>query len=79
MPRGFLAVPAGFFAWLCAPQCHPDHLAVGLTLGRHQGVSVHVHRGRDLGVPHQFLLHSHRRPGVVQPGTVGMAEGMPSR
>jgi hypothetical protein len=48
-------VSAGFFAWLCAPQCHPDHLAVGLTLGRHQGVSVHVHRGRDLGVPHQFL------------------------
>jgi hypothetical protein len=41
-----------------APQCYyPYHLAVGLTLGRHQGVSVHVHGGRDRGVPHQFLLH----------------------
>ena len=27
--------------------------------------------------PKPNLLHPHRRPGVVQPGTVGVAEGMP--
>ena len=46
-------------------------------LGRHQGVSVHIHRGRDLGVPHQLLMHPDRVAGVVQPGTVGVAESVP--
>ncbi len=35
-----------FCIGLSAPQCHLHDLAVGLTLGRHQGVSVNVHRGR---------------------------------
>jgi hypothetical protein len=30
-----------------------------------------------LGVPHKFLLHSHRCSCGVQPGTVCVAEGMP--
>lgn len=31
--------------------------AVGLPPGRHQGVPVHIHRGRNLRVPHQLLSH----------------------
>jgi hypothetical protein len=41
-----------------APQCHLHYLAVGLPLGRYQGISVHVHRGGNLSVPHEFLLHA---------------------
>ena len=67
MPRVFWCV-AGHFAWLCAPECHFDYLAVRLTLGAHQSVPVHIHRGRDLGVPHQLLLHCHGRSTVIQPG-----------
>ena len=53
-------------------------LLVGLALCLHQRVAIDVHRGRDLGVPHEFLLHSHRCSGVVQPGSVRMPEGVPT-
>jgi hypothetical protein len=52
-------------------------LAVRLPFGAHQSISVDVHRGRDLGVAHQLLLHPNRRSGVVQPRPVGVAEGVP--
>jgi hypothetical protein len=68
---------AASFAQLCTPQCHFDHLAVRLTLGAHQGVPVDIHRGRDLGVAHQLLLHPDRRSGIVQPRPVGVAKGVP--
>jgi hypothetical protein len=29
--------------------------------------SIYVHRGRYLGVPHEFLLHADRRFGAIQP------------
>ena len=64
--------------WLCAPQYLPDNGRVGVGFCFHQRVAVHVHCGRDLGVPHQLLLHSHRGSRIVQPGTVGMAEGVPT-
>ena len=67
--RRFLTVSTRTLLSIACPEKTP------LTLSRHHGVSVHVHRGRDLGAPHQLLLHSHRRTGVVQPGTVGMADG----
>jgi len=63
---------------LSAPQCHLHNLAVGLPLGRHQGVSVHVHRGQYLGMPHQFLLHTDRRSCAVKPGTERVAERVPA-
>jgi hypothetical protein len=42
----------------CHSQCHSCYPAVGLALRVHQRVAVDVHGGRDLGVPHQLLLHT---------------------
>jgi hypothetical protein len=71
VPDGFF-VFVGAFSWLCVPQCHPDHLAVRLTLGAHQGVPIHVYRRRNLCVVHQILLHPDRRSSIVQPRTAGV-------
>jgi hypothetical protein len=39
---------------------------------------IDVHRHLDLSMTHEFLLHFHRRAGLVKPGAIGMAEGMPA-
>jgi hypothetical protein len=57
------------------PSCCWGHLAIRLSLGAHQGVSVDIHRGRNLSVPHQLLLRPERSAGVIEPRTVGVAEG----
>src|SRR5581483_7470733 len=40
--------------------------------------AIDVHRGRDLSVPHQLLLHSHGCSSVVQPGPIRMPKGVPA-
>ena len=40
-------------------------------------VHRHIHRRLDRSVSHQFLLHFHRSPGLVQPRTVRVAECVP--
>ena len=55
--EGFSGCVCEFLCMVCAPQCLPDDFGVGFPLGFHQRVAVHVHRGRDLGVPHQLLLY----------------------
>lgn len=37
-----------------------------------------VHRRLYRGVPNQFLLHLHRRSGLVQPRTIRVAERVPA-
>ena len=63
---------------LIAPQDSVNDSRIGLALRFHKRVAVYVHRGRDLSVPHEFLLHSHRCPGVVQPRTVRVTERVPA-
>ena len=57
---------------------HLHDLAVGLPLrGRHR-LPVDIHGRLNRRVTHEFLLHFHGRSGLVQPRTIGMAEGMPT-
>jgi hypothetical protein len=42
-------------------------------------IPVNVHRGANIGMPHQFLLHSNRRPDRVNPGDRVGASKPPTR
>ena len=58
---------------LCCPQCQFHNSAVGFALGVHQSVAIDVHRGRDLSVPHELLLHTHKdlRKSLAMNGKCG--------
>ena len=63
------------FHWL---EHHLHDLAVGFPLrGRHR-LSVDIHGRLNRRVTHEFLLYLHRRSGLVQPRTIGVAERMPT-
>ena len=57
---------------------HRDYLSIGFPLRLRHRLSIHVHRGLDGGVTHEFLLYLHRRSGFVQPRTIRVAEGVPA-
>jgi hypothetical protein len=60
-------------------QCHPNHVAVCLSLGRgHRCSSIDVHSRLDRGVSHQFLLDRHRCAGFLKPSAVGVPKRMPA-
>src|ERR1700677_1485504 len=61
----------------CFAKDQPDNLAVRFALRVCHRPSVDVHRRLDRSVTHQLLLHLHRSARLVEPRTVGMAEGMP--
>jgi predicted TIM-barrel fold metal-dependent hydrolase len=42
------------------------------------GLAVDVHRGTDVRVAHEFLLHFHRSPRLVKEGPEGVAERVPA-
>lgn len=63
---------------LIAPQDSGNDSRIGLALRFHQRVAVYVHGGRDLCMPHEFLPHSQRCSGVVQPETIGVPERVPA-
>ena len=51
---------------------------VGFALRFHEGSAVDVHRGRDVGVTHEFLLHAERRASLVEPGAVAVTQRVPA-
>ena len=77
--RGIIGCFGGlsFCLFECRPKYHLYYLAVGCSLRFHHGVAIDVHGGRNLSVPHQFLLHSHRSANRVEPGAIGVAECVP--
>jgi len=71
--RCLAAVPSE----LLIPQCPASHDRVVLALGFHKRIAI-LGRGRDIGVPHQFLLHADRCARIVQPRPVGVTERVPA-
>ncbi len=57
---------------------HRDYLSIGFPLRLWHRLSIHVHRGLDRGMTHEFLLDLHRRSGLVQPRTIRVAERVPA-
>jgi hypothetical protein len=56
-------------------------LTTSLFPSRHrlsQSLAVHVHRGLDVRVPHQVLLHRHWRLGLVEPRTIRVPRRVPA-
>ena len=53
---------------------HRDYLSIGFPLRLRHRLSIHVHRGLDRGMTHEFLLDLHRRSGLVQPRAIRVAE-----
>jgi hypothetical protein len=51
---------------------------VGFALRFHEGSAVDVHRGRDVGVTHEFLLYAERSANLVEPGAVAVTQGVPA-
>jgi hypothetical protein len=41
---------------------------------RRSCITVDVHRGADVRVPHQFLLHAYRSTERIQPSAMSVAE-----
>ena len=68
---------AGWLLYLL--QQLPGHTLVGLALAFSVSRTIDVHRGSDVGVPHEFLLHSHRGSQVIQERPVGMSKRIPSQ
>ena len=42
------------------------------------GLAVDVHRGTDIRVAHEFLLHFHRSPRLIEQGSESVAKRVPA-
>jgi hypothetical protein len=55
-------------------QNEADDLTVRRALAFVHGLAVDVHRGTDIRVAHEFLLHFHRSPRFIRQGPESVAE-----
>src|SRR5208337_4483418 len=65
--------------WLVASRSFQESLhqrPIGFALGFHRSIAILVHRGGNMRVTHEFLLHAYWRSSLVQPSTIGVAERM---
>ena len=49
-----------------------------LALAFVHGLAVNIHRGADIRVAHEFLLHLHRSPRFIKQGPERVAERVPA-
>jgi hypothetical protein len=59
------------------PKCNLYYLAIGCPFRFHHCVPIDVYGGRNLSVPYQFLLHSHRSANRIEPRAIRVAECVP--
>jgi hypothetical protein len=52
---------------------------MGIELAVHHCLTIHIHGGRHVCVPHHFLLDTYSGSHGIQPTTEGMPEGVPAQ
>jgi hypothetical protein len=55
-------------------KCQTHHFFMGFPHVRCSRVAIDIHRGPDVRVPHEFLLHPDRSTDRIQPGAMSLAE-----